>query len=179
MNLSEISYPVFRLRNEKPNEHNGVFFYAYENYYEEDGEIKHRNVIRILDDRNIESDKLSMRRLAIKMTGAKLFKLTRAIFFLGDLIKIAKKDMWFIDSTGKLFQYKKTTRCKLKFHKITKVIAIPTGGAIIEAQGMTSRFKSLHYPEPDKLYVGVLHMGMAPILYGFYDQKYDDTWRMV
>lgn len=179
MNLQEIAYPVYRLKNEKPLENDGVFFYAYENYKEEDGEVVKSTVIRILDDKNIDNPKLSMRRLAIRSTGAKIFRLTRAIFFLGDLIKIAKKDMWFIDSSGKLFQYRKTTRCDLKFYKIAKVIAIPTGGAIIEAQGVPARFKSLHYPEPDKLYVGIIHMGMAPILYGFYDKQYKNTWRMV
>lgn len=179
MNLQEITYPVFRLRNERPSEHDGILFYAYENYYEEDGELIQREVIRIVDDTSIDSPKLSMRRLAIRSVGGKLFRLTKAIFFLNDLIKIATKQMWFIDSMGKVFQYHKTTRAKLKFYKIAKVIAIPTGGAIIEAQGIGSRFKSLYYPEPDKLYVGVLSMGMSQILYGFYDKQYNDTWRMV
>ncbi len=176
MNLQEISYPVFRLRAEKPSEYNGVLFYAYDRVTEE-GDIE--PVIRILDDRNLDNPKLSMRRLILKTRGEKLFKLTKAIFFLGDLIKIAKKGMWFIDSNGKIFEYIKTTSCKLKYHKITKVIPVDTGGAIIEVEGISSRFKSLFYPEPTMLYAGILHFGMSPILYGYYDKKYKDTRRMV
>lgn len=176
MNLQEISYPVFRLRNERPVTHNGIDFYAYTNYPEEGEPV---TVIRIVDDKNIDNPKLSMRRLVIKAQGAKLFRMTRAIFFLSDLIKISQGKMWFIDSSGKIFQYKKTTRAKLKFHKIKKVIAIPTGGAIIEVEGIGQRFKSLHYPDPNLLYAGILYNKMSTILYGFYDMKYDDTWRMV
>jgi hypothetical protein len=176
MELNSISWPVYRLRNEKPSERDGIHYYAYENYNEE-GE---RTVaLRIVDDKTIDNPKLSLRRLAIKSAGLKLFRLTKAIFFLGDLIKLATAQMWFIDSAGKIFQYTKSTRCKLKFHKITKVIRVETGGAIIEVQGVNARFKSLYYPESDKLYAGILHYGMSPILYGYYDQKYDDTWRMI
>lgn len=176
MNLSEIRWPVYRLRNEKPSVDSGIHFYAYDRYSEEgDSSI----VLRIVDDRNITHEKLSMRRLAVHANGGKLFRLTRAIFFIGDLIKIATKNTWFIDSHGSIFQYTKTSRCKLKFHKITKVIPVNTGGAIIEVHGISSRFKNLHYPEPDKLYAGILHNGMSPILYGLYDKEYKDTWRMI
>lgn len=175
----EICWPVFRLRNDKPTEHNGVIFYAYENYSEEDGETVVSNVVRIVDDTSIDNPKLSMRRLAIKSQGAKLYRLNRAVFFLGDLIKIAKKGLWFIDSNGKIFQYEKTTRCDLKFMKIVRVIPIDTGGAVIQVEGIYTRFKVLHYPPADKLYAGILIYGMSLILYGLYDQKYDDTWRMV
>lgn len=176
MNLQEISYPVFKLRNGKPSEYNSVLFYAYENV-DDEGEIQ--TVVRILDDRNIDNPKLSMRRLVLKAKGEKLFKLNKAIFFLGDLIKLAKKGQWFIDSDGKIFEYVKTTRCKLKYHKITKVIPVQTGGAIIEVEGLASRFKSLFYPEKTMLFAAILHFQMAPVLYGFYEQKFDDSWRLV
>ncbi len=179
MNLAEISYPVFRLRNERPSTSNGIEFYAYERYEETDEGLICHNVIRIVDDKSINNEKLSLRRLAVKAAGGKLFRLTRAIFFLSDLIKFANKKQWFIDSKGKIFQYIKTTRCKLRYHRITKVIAVPTGGAIIEAEGAAARFKSLHYPEYDKTHVGILHMGVSQVLYGFYDQQYKDSWRMV
>lgn len=175
MNLQEISYPVFKLRDTKPSEYNKVLFYAYQNISEE-GESY---TVRILDDRNIDNPKLSMRRLILKSRGEKLFRLNKAVFFLGDLIKLAKKNQWFIDSEGKIFEYIKTKYCKLSYHKITKVIRTDVGGAIIEVDGMSARFKSLFYPEADKSHAGILHFGMSPILYGFYDQKYKDSKRMV
>lgn len=176
MNLQEISYPVFKLRDEKPSEYNNVIFYSYVNIDEEGNESY---AVRIVDDRNLDNPKLSMRRLLLKHRGEKLFRLSKAVFFLGDLIKLAKKGQWFIDSTGKIFEYTKTTYCKLSYHKITKVIRTDTGGAIIEVEGIATRFKSLFYPEQDKLYAGILHFGMSLILYGYYDKKYKDSRRMV
>lgn len=180
MNLAEISFPVYKLRNEKPLERDGILFYTYDSASEnEDGELEVNTKVRIIDDKKIENEKLSMRRLVIKMQGGSLFRLNKAIFFLGDLIKIAKKDVWFIDSNGKLFEYQKTTRVKLKFHKIKKLIRTEMGGALVEVEGIPIRLKSLFFPENDKTHAGILHYSMSPILYGFYDDKYNDTWRMV
>jgi hypothetical protein len=120
-----------------------------------------------------------MRRLAAKQNGAKLFKIKLAIFFLGDLVKIAKPNIWFIDSAGKLFNYNKATRALLKFYKIKLNIPINTGGSIIEVEGIATRFKSLFPPDRDKKYAGILHDKKSLILYGFYSEKYDDTWRKV
>lgn len=177
MNLSEINFPVYKLRDEKPLERDGILFYTYDSVDEETEELS--TVVRIIDDTKISSDKLSIRRMAIKLAGGKLFRLHKAIFFLGDLIKIAKKGLWFIDSSGKIFEYHKTTRVKLKYHKITKLIRNPVGGAIVEVEGIPSRFKSLFFPSNDKLYAGILHNGLSTILYGFYDAKYKDSWRTI
>ena len=111
--------------------------------------------------------------------GTKLAKVGQAIFFLGDLIKLATPNTWFIDSAGKLFNYVKKTRAKLHFYEISKNIAIPTGGAIIEAKGIVTRFKSLYSPGPYEKYVGLLQFGKSLILYGFYEQKPEDTWRLI
>ena len=164
----------------KPVVNNGLVFYWYENYTESDtGELETESVYRIVDDRNIQLDSLALRRLAIKAQGVKLFKINKALFFLGDLIKIAKPNMWFIDSAGKLFTYHKQTRALLKFYRIRYNIPISGGGSIIEAEGLPSRFKSLFSPEQDKKYVGILHMGRSQILYGYYTEQHKDTWRMV
>ena len=102
-----------------------------------------------------------------------------ALFFLGDLVKVGKKSVWFIDSTGKLFNYAKDTRASLRFYPISKLMRINTGGVIVEAKGIPTRFKSLYPPANGEQYVGILHFGKSLILYGFYDQQYDETWRMV
>lgn len=178
--LAEIVYPVFKLGLEKPIVQNKLVFYWYENLVENDEhELEQVNVYRIVDDKNIDLPSLALRRLAIKAQGVKLFKINKAIFFLGDLIKISKPNMWFIDSKGKLFTYHKQTRALLKFYKIKYNIPLKAGGSIIEAEGVPSRFKSLFSPEQDKKYVGILHIGISQILYGFYAEKPKDTWRMV
>lgn len=180
MNLTEVTYPVYRLKNSKPLEHKGIYFYAYDNYVEDDeGALISNKVVRIIDDTNIQASSLALRRLVIKTQGAALLKLNVAIFFLGDLIKLAKANTWFIDSQGKIFEVNKTTRCKLKFHKIAKVIPLTAGGAIIEVVGIPTRFKLLHYPKPTEMYAGILYNGKSMILYGVYDVLHKDTWRMI
>lgn len=176
MNLSEIVYPVYKLRN-KPLESEGLLYYLSE-YEKEDSIVRS---FQILDDANVPGDSLAMRRLHLRSLGEPLKKINRAIFFLGDLIKLANPQTWFIDSNGKLFTYTKATRAKLRYHKVTKVIPMSTGGVVVEVEGISSRFKALFVPEipNNQLYAGILHMGLSKILYGFYDDKYDDTWRMV
>jgi len=127
----------------------------------------------------VEGNTLGIRRLRILNKGQALQKIGRAIFFLGDLVKIAKRQSYFIDSNGKLFQYKKSMRAKLTFKRLLNVIPIATGGALLEVEGINSRFKCLFAPKTLELYVGVLEFGKSHILYGLYEQPYKSTWRMI
>lgn len=146
-----------------------------------DRDLPDRNILRIIDDKREPGNTLAARRLTMLSNGAPLFKLHNAIFFLGDLIKIAKKSSWFIDSNGKLFNYVKTIRAKLKLHKVANLIPIASGGCIIIVENIPNRFKSLYYPQDvnARQYVGLLHFGLSTIMYGFYPEKYNDSWRMV
>ncbi len=88
--------------------------------------------------------------------------------------------MWFIDSKGKTFKYSKVHKAKLVYRKVTKLLHIPSGGVIVEVEGLHLRMKSLFPPNiHGTIYAGVILLGASPILYGFYDTKYKDTWRMV
>lgn len=172
INLLEISYPVFRLGFDKPSEDGGVLYYAQT---DEEG----NNRFRIVDDKNIQEPTLARRRLKLSAEGISLYRLNKAVFFLGDFIKISKKNLWFIDSNGRLFTHEKKIRAKLKFHKISKLIPIQGGGCIIEVESIAGRFKSLFAPERGEQYAGILEYNMSSIFYGFYDQKYDPSWRMI
>lgn len=172
MNLLELSYPVFKLREEKPSIMDDVCMYVY---YDEEGKFSYN----VIDDKSIEGDTLGKRRLKLKLSGVKLHRLSKAIFFLGDLIKISKSNLWFIDSKGKVFDHKKSARTLLKFHKIDKVIPITSGGAIIQVENINTRFKTLYAPTEDKTYAGILHYHKSLILYGLYEEKHKDTWRVV
>lgn len=181
MQLSDITYPVYKLREEEPQKLNGVLFYFFEKARETFDSIENYSVLSIIDDTNLPGDTLALRRLIMRNTGTTPYKLNRAIFFLGDLIKMAKPKLWFIDSKGKVFKYSKVTRARLVYRKVEKIIPITSGGALIEVEGISSRLKSLFMPSIpfDKLYAGILIMNRSLILYGFYDTKYKDTWRMV
>lgn len=170
--LTEISYPVYLIGENKPNVDDGVIFYYYA---KEDGDIS----LHIVDDKTVPGNSLAARRLHLVCDNVKLFQLRNAIFFLGDLVKLAKPKVWFIDSMGRLFTYTKQTRAKLKYYKIKHLIPIQGGGVIVECEGMHTRYKSLYKPDPKLQYVGILHYGMSTILYGFYDQPYKETWRLV
>lgn len=173
--LNSIAYPVFRVGLNKPQTDNGVIFY----YYEREVEGETQCLFRLIDDITLPQKTLALRRLYLMKQDVKLARISQALFFLGDLIKIATPKTWFIDSMGKLFNYEKNTRAKLRFYEIAKNIPITTGGSIIEAKGVATRFKSLYSPGPHQKYVGILNFGQSMILYGFYEEKLADTWRLV
>lgn len=171
-----MSFPVYRLIKTRPLENQGVLYYS--NTYFDTDTSTYKTYIKIIDDRNINEQTLSRRRLRAKALGAPLYPLRRAIFFLGDFIMLAKSQYWFIDSNGKLFQYTKSKRVKLTFKKIKRKIPFSTG-SILELEGIPHRFKTL-YPVKDSMkYAGILKDGLSYTLYGVYPAKYKDTWRLI
>lgn len=173
---SDIIFPIYYIGRTLPISEGGVLFniQGIDTKY---SDAQYR--VRVLDDKNVTGETLGARRLYLLTQGIRLVKLSKAIFFLADLIKLAKKGVWFIDNTGKLFQYHKTKKVKLTFKKVTKVIAMPQGGALVEIEGIPSRHKVLFHPTNSNLYAGVLIDGISYILYGLYDKKYDDTIRYI
>jgi hypothetical protein len=145
----------------------------------EEGEIIDTVDIRIVDDQNLPGANLAIRRLQLLNSGVKLKQLARAVFFLGDLIKLATSSTWFIDYAGNVFRYVKSKNVKLTFKKITKILPIKSGGAIVEIDGIPTRFKSLYMPNAEDTHAGVLCDKASFILYGFYDKKYSDTRRLI
>lgn len=169
MIIDEVSWPVYKLGKVPPSKDGQVLYYSYK---KED--IVH---IEVLDDREIPQPTLSLRRIQL-MGKVELHKLNQAIFFLGDLVKIAKKGIWFIDSVGKVFEYTKTTRAKLVYKEITKVIR-GVGETIIEVKGSPIRFKSLYPPTAEEKYAGLLVLKSSYILYGYYKEPLKPTSRKI
>ena len=132
---------------------------------------------RIVDDKSVDKPTLGLRRLAL--SGKKLFPIGSAIYFLSDIIKLAKSTTWFIDSHGKVFQHKKVKRAKLKTHKITQVLPATGIGCVLEVDGLVFRFKSMRAPESWEQYAGILYVDGGHMLYGYYEYPIKDTWRLV
>lgn len=174
--LSQISYPVFLLGNEKPTIIDGVVLYAHQYLLEDNTE---KMTVRIVDDRSLSGKTLAKRRLDLLSQGVPLKRISKAIFFLGDLIKLAKPTMWFMDSNGEVFRYTKHKRVKLIHRKIVGKHIIPSGGAIIEVEGIATRFKMLFAPRNNEQYAGILEIWPSYVLYGVYENKQKDSWRMV
>lgn len=176
MNLGQIIFPVYVLGSQKPNTQDNVVFYASSH---EKVETENVVKIRIVDDRNLPQLTLAGRRLALKEKKVTLHSISKAVFFLGDLIKLADSKKWFIDSSGQIFDYKKQKRVPLVFKPIQSIIPLKTGGALVEVKHVGSRFKILLAPTGREQYAGLLQVGAGYILYGLYEEQQADTFRMI
>lgn len=165
MQLSEISYPVYKLGAYEPNVSEDGMVTYYHTIFEDAEGVKSEETY-VVDDKSAPGNTLGMRRLQLLNKGTKLFKLNTAIFFVGDLLKLAGSKTWFIDSSGKHFKYTKSKWAKLEYRRITRVIPQQGGGAIIELEGIPNRFKVLYAPTESEIWAQVLKYGMQYIFYG-------------
>jgi hypothetical protein len=176
MQLSEINFPVYYLGKEAPMQHEGVSFYTF---VEDDDSSAPKLIYNILDDKNLPGDTLAKRRLELLKSGVRIHKLKTAIFFVNDMLKITKGTTWFIDAYGKIFEYRKTVRVPLIFRPISKIIKMPKGGCIVEAEGLPFRFKTLLTPVVEQKWVGLLKVNHGYMLYGLYSKPLKNTYRMI
>lgn len=170
MKLSEIVWPVYSLGKNSPSKEGEVLYFSKE--------TKNGLSLEIIDDKSIKGNTLAERRLKLLVNGVPLFKIKYALFFIADLVKIATPHTWFIDSSGRIFQYKKKHTATLTFRKITRVIR-DIGCSLIEVQGHPARFTCLYPPTPEQKYAGLLKMNGIYILYGFYEHQHKDTYRKI
>lgn len=167
---------MFKLGERQPAQDGGLVFY-YTHYVDE---LNTENVtLRIVDNKDYPQKTLGLRRLALKAVGESLFPIRTAIYFLADLVKLAKSTTWFIDSSGRVFHYEKTTRAKLTTKKVKNVLPADGLGCVFELEGISSRFKAMRRPGEHEHYARVLQLGMGFIFYGFCDTHKPDSWRMV
>ena len=175
--LQEITWPVFKLSEKEPNRKDGLVFFHTE-YIDESNSTS--LTFKIVDDSNLPQKTLGLRRLALqKDPKIKLHRISTAIYFLADLIKLAKSTTWFIDSAGKVFQWKKYTRAKLVTKKIKKVLPADGIGCILEVDSLSQRFKCLQHPQDFHQYAVFLVINKMHILYGLSDVTRKDSWRLI
>ena len=177
MRLEKIVWPVFRLGEKEPQRDDGVIYYATE--YSDLDTSEHTATFRVVDDKSVAGDTLSRRRLRLAVDNVPLFPIRQALYFLGDLLKVAKPTTWFIDSQGQLFQHQKSTRAKLIIKKIKNVFPTTGLGAVIELEGIPQRFKTVFKPSADMQYAALLQTGLTYIFYGLYVDKPAESWRLI
>lgn len=135
---------------------------------------------KIVDDNNLPQKTLGLRRLALqKDPKVKLHKISTAIYFLADLIKLAKSTTWFIDNAGKVFQWKKYARAKLVTKKIKQVLPADGIGCVLEVDDLSQRFKCLQRPQDFHQYAVFLVINKVYILYGLSETARKDSWRLI
>lgn len=172
-NLQSLNWPVFRIGENQPDQKDGLIFFHTE-YINETDIIK--NKYKVIDDKNINKSTLGLRRLQIDKDD--LYKISTAIYMLQDLIKLAKPTTWFIDNSGQVFQYKKSTRAKLETYRIKQVLPIRGIGCVLELEGLVERFKSLTVPQQE-LYATILSYRGKNLLYGLTNDKIKPSWRLI
>lgn len=177
MQLEKIVWPVYRLGEREPLRDGGIIYYATE--YSDLDTSERTATFRVVDDSSLEGETLSRRRLKLAVDNVPLFPIRQALYFLGDLLKLAKPTTWFIDSSGQLFQHKKSTRAKLLVKRIKNVFPTTGLGAVIELEGMHQRFKTVFKPSPDAEYAALLQVGLTYIFYGLYVDKPAESWRLI
>lgn len=171
--LETINWPVYKLGENKPQVKEGLVFYSSEILDDQDNLT---TVYKLVDDKNINKTTIGLRRLQLPTD--KLFKISTAIYMLQDLIKLAKSTSWFIDTAGTVFQYKKSTRAKLKTHTIKQVLPVNGIGCVLEINGLSERFKSISIPN-NQPYAVMLYYSGKVLLYGLSSTKIDNSWRLV
>ena len=167
---------MFRLGEREPQQESGLVYY-YTHYVDELN--SETATIRVVDDKNLPQANLGLRRLHLKHLGEPLFPIRTAIYFLADLVKLAKSTTWFVDSSGRVFHYEKSTRAKLTTKRIKQVLPADGIGCVFELVGVSNRFKAMQRPSETQLYARVLQLGMGYIFYGFCETHKPDSWRMV
>lgn len=179
-NWDSISFPVYRVPTGHNIQKDGTVLYSYREFMEDESKTI-VPIIRILDDTSIPGDTLGKRRMQLlQMKGVKLLKLPRAIYFFSDLIKLCTGSTSFIDSNGMVFTYTKSRSVPLIFKKITRKFPILNSiGTIIEIEGLPSRFKTAYCLKSSEWVAGLLKIDSSYILYGIYDELYDNTRRKV
>lgn len=173
--LSTIVWPVYRLGEKPPVQQDGMVYY-YTEYTTELGELS--MVLKLVDDKSLPQQTLGRRRLYLKTTGVKLHSIKLAIYFLADLIKLAKTTTWFIDSSGYVFKYEKNTRAKLVTKKIKQVLPASILGCVLEVEGLSQRFKSITRPDTQQ-YAVLLELNKSYWLYGLSDKPLANSWRLI
>lgn len=177
-NLKEVSFPVYRISRNRPQNENGVLYYKNTYRHIDTNEIY--SVVKILDDQTLKEPNLGRRRLHLDGLGVPLYRLRKAIYYYGDFLRAAKSGYWFIDSSGQVFQYTKTLRAKARCHKIKRIISPKDSmGSIVEVEGIPERFRTIYMAPKGHRYACLLHLGQSRIYYGSFEQPFKETWRMI
>ena len=169
--LGTIQFPIYRVGYRKP-EFDGTSYYFHKT--NPDTGIDRKIIV---DSKEFPGDSLALRRLRMLAENRDLFQFRIALFFIGDLIKMSKPRLWFMDSNGKLFTYTKTSMARLIIKPIEKVIGTGSG-YVIKVKDIETRFKCLYAPKSE-IYAGILKIGHVLILYGVYTDPPQDTIRKV
>lgn len=157
LDLSKIKFPIYQLSKSAPILKRPPYSYIFQ-----------RGAYRLLDDSSKEGN-LGVRRLKY-LSDEKivpkhtLARINTPIFRYSDIFQVLNRSNKFIDSSGRIFEYNKTTFYKIKYFKITKFAEIPTG-YYIDVPTIHVRFYLNRIPALEDKYAGIIEIDRGYILY--------------
>lgn len=132
---------------------------------------------KVLDDRSIQKETLGERRLL--MLGVhNLVTLSEALYELKDVILTSKKQTryaTYIDSSGIVFDYRKTDWAIIKSYRIEKCTTAPTTKIqqILKLRGVHCPIVSKHPPSVTNGYASLLNYSNGYIFMGYSDLQHE------
>jgi len=164
LNVYDITFPIFKLPDfRRIWEDTNVLY------------IETESGVYILDNKNLDGDTLGKRR--IRISSEYKCRLQKAYYTISQMIKSNKKH--FIDSTGRPFNYKKTTRVPLKYYKVTEVSTAKDGECILHVPKINFMYKINCRMAYTIEYIGILLTPLGNLIYEFSDCKKPDTYRKI
>ena len=132
-------------------------------------------IIYKVDNKNLPYEKLSQRRAKIQKK--ERYNFIATIFTYAQLIKSGKK--LFIDSSGKLFKYRKDRRVSLIYKEIKRIKRIEGKGFLLYVKGVSSPFTVSSLIYNFERYIGLLLIDGGYLVYEFSEEEKKSTWRKI
>jgi len=173
MILSKVVWPVYQLSKYiEIKEYNNMLL----------GRNSAEDDFKLIDDKSRDSPSLGLRRIKYESSpsieGYKLYKLSIPIYKYSSLILLTYKSTKFIDFSGKIFNYVKSMRVPLKYHRITKYTQVDHG-YLVHIYGIPCPFYINYEPPLEVKYAGLLYIGRGYVLYSLEESKLADTRRLI
>ena len=130
---------------------------------------------QVLDDKNMFGDTLGMRRLQSPMDS--MYKLKYQIEDIRGLMKHRGKT--FIDTEGRVFNYEKTEKVEIKYHKIRRKEKKDIA-TVVWLSGCPFPFSEKSPPADGLTWAGVMYKNGIPWhIYDYAEEQKKATWRKI
>ena len=130
---------------------------------------------QVLDDKNMKGDTLGLRRLQSPMKSIYPLK-----YMIKDYVGMMKhRGTTFIDSSGRVFNYEKTEKVDIKYHKIVKREK-KTVATVLWMKDCPFPFDEESPPSEEMTWAGVIYrQGIPWKIYEYASERKKNTWRKI
>jgi len=174
MQLHEIVWPVFQIRAHRKIETRDNVTYIITD-----------SADYIVDNKNLEGDNLGARRRALAKylkshdTEYRLYKLTKALYTIGELYANKHQVKQYIDYSGRIFKHTKRVRVSLIYRKVTDFKVVGPSTTLIKCQGIIRPIVLPYIPYKVPKCLGLLEHKDDYLVYELVDTCKADSWRKI